>query len=51
MHGHGKMTNADGTSYEGNFTNNLMDGEGTYVDADKHVWEGIFVNGTFESKI
>jgi hypothetical protein len=51
MHGHGKMVYADGTSYEGQWENNLMSGEGTYIDMDEVKWIGIFVNGTFESKI
>ena len=45
------MVYADGTSYEGTWVNNLMHGEGIYVDADGVQWTGIFVNGTFESKI
>jgi hypothetical protein len=28
-----------------------MNGEGLYIDADKTPWEGIFVNGSYESKI
>lgn len=28
-----------------------MHGEGTYIDADQVKWEGIFVNGHYESKI
>ena len=28
-----------------------MHGEGVYVDADATPWEGIFVNGSYESKI
>ena len=45
------MVNADGTSYDGDWANNLMNGEGIYIDADKTPWEGIFVNGSYESKI
>lgn len=45
MQGKGKMVNADGTSYDGQWNNNAMHGEGCYVDADKVTWEGIFVNG------
>ena len=51
MHGFGKMVYADGTSYEGTWSSNVMHGEGTYVDADGVSWTGIFVNGSFESKI
>ena len=45
------MVYADGTSYEGAWENNLMSGEGSYVDADGVKLQGIFVKGTFESKI
>ena len=51
IHGRGKMVYADGTSYEGQWDRNLMNGEGTYVDIDGVKWTGIFVNGSFESKI
>ena len=51
MHGFGKMVYADGTSYEGTWSGNLMHGEGNYVDVDGVTWTGIFVNGSFESKI
>jgi hypothetical protein len=51
MHGKGKITNADGTTYDGEWTENVMNGVGTYVDLDKVTWNGIFINGTFESKI
>lgn len=51
MSGKGKMVNADGTSYEGDWLDNLMHGEGVYVDIDKVKWEGIFINGSYESKI
>ena len=51
MHGEGKMTYADGTSFEGSWCQNLMHGEGEYVDAEGVTWSGIFVDGSFESKI
>ena len=51
MHGFGKMVYADGTSYEGSWAGNLMHGDGLYVDAEGVQWTGIFVNGSFESKI
>jgi len=51
MHGEGKMLYADGTSYEGAWSQNLMNGIGTYVDAEGVTWMGIFVKGSFESKI
>ena len=51
MSGKGKMVNADGSSYEGDWSNNVMNGEGVYFDIDKVKWEGIFINGSYESKI
>ena len=51
MNGHGKMSYPDGSSYDGQWQNNLMHGDGTYIDADQIKWEGIFVNGSYESKI
>lgn len=45
------MVYADGSQYEGQWNNNLMDGEGCYVDADKITWNGIFVEGQYDSKI
>jgi hypothetical protein len=51
MHGTGKMVYADGTSYEGEWCQNQMHGEGIYTDSDSTVWEGIFVNGSYQSKI
>ena len=51
MNGFGKMVYADGSSYEGEWKSNLMSGEGVYIDADKIRWEGIFVDGQFDSKI
>jgi hypothetical protein len=51
MHGIGKMVNADGTSYEGEWTNNKMNGDGTYIDIEGVNWTGIFVNGSYESKL
>ena len=51
MHGKGKIVNADGTSYEGDWENSLMHGEGLYIDAENMKWAGIFINGSYESKI
>ena len=51
MEGFGKMVYADGSTYEGNWTNNLMNGDGVYVDAERITWTGIFVEGQFDSKI
>jgi len=51
MHGMGKMTNQDGTSYVGMWALNKMNGEGVYIDAHKAIWEGIFVNNQYQSKL
>merc|ERR1712167_533771 len=51
MHGNGKIVNADGTSYEGAWSENMMHGKGKYIDCDGMVWEGIFINGSYESKV
>ena len=51
MCGFGKMTYPDGTSYMGQWAQNKMNGDGVYVDAQKVIWEGIFVNNQYESKI
>ena len=51
MHGKGKILNADGTSYEGDWENSLMNVEGLYIDAEDMRWAGIFINGSYESKI
>ena len=51
MNGHGKMEYTDGSVYEGNWFNNLMHGDGVYIDSDRITWTGIFVNGQFDSKI
>lgn len=51
MHGKGKIVNADGTSYVGDWAQNVMSGEGCYIDIDQVKWEGIFINGSYESKI
>ena len=51
MQDNGKMDYADGSSYEGEWKDNMMHGNGIYFDQDKIEWNGIFVNGTFDSKI
>jgi hypothetical protein len=51
MSGKGIMQFADGSKYNGDWENNLMHGVGAYDDPDGVHWEGIFVNGSFESKI
>ena len=46
-HGTVTLTYADGSSYEGDFTNNRPNGMGkmTYPDGNKTVYEGKFHNG------
>ena len=51
QNGKGKMQYADGSSYIGQWLANKMHGEGIYVDSESIRWEGIFVNGSFESKL
>lgn len=45
------MVNSDGSSYEGEWLNNVWHGEGVYIDTEKVKWEGIYINGSYESKI
>ena len=45
------MQYPDGSSYEGAWHNNLMHGEGVYTDSEGIRWEGIFVDGGYESKM
>jgi hypothetical protein len=45
------MVYADGSSYDGEWHNNLMHGEGIYIDTDRITWTGIFVEGSYDSKI
>lgn len=45
------MENTDGTGYKGEWLNGMMHGEGCYTDLDKIKWEGIFINGGYDSKI
>ena len=49
--GIGKIKYADGSSYDGQWHENLMHGEGEFVDAEGVHWPGIYVQGTFESKL
>jgi len=51
MSGSGLMSYADGSKYDGEWYENAMHGEGVYTDPDQVKWEGIFVFGSFESKI
>ncbi|CAI2374964.1 unnamed protein product [Moneuplotes crassus] len=50
-HGTGRIEYLDGSSYEGEWEQDKMHGNGVYVDNDQVVWEGIFVDNTFESNI
>lgn len=49
--GKGTIKYADGSGYEGAWNANKMHGEGVYIDTEGIKWNGIFVNGTFESKL
>ena len=51
QNGQGKMQFPDGSSYEGSWVDNLMHGEGVYTDSELIRWPGIYVKGTFESKL
>lgn len=45
------MVYADGTTYEGQWSDNVMHGEGSFLDSDSVRWDGFFINGSYESKI
>lgn len=45
------MQYPDGSYYNGEWENDMMHGEGKFVDKEGMVWEGVFINNTFESKI
>ena len=49
--GKGAIKYPDGSSYEGTWLKNQMHGEGCYVDAEGIRWPGIYVEGSFESKL
>jgi hypothetical protein len=51
MAGFGKMIYKDKSTYEGNWENSMMHGDGLYIDKQGMNWNGIFVNGVFDSKI
>jgi hypothetical protein len=51
MSGKGTMQYADGSRYEGEWALNKMHGEGVFLDPDQVTWRGIFVYGSYESKI
>lgn len=47
----GRIDYPDGSSYDGQWEDDMMHGYGQYLDSDGILWNGIFVNNTFESKI
>ena len=47
LNGKGKRTNIDGTTYEGDFRDNLYHGQGTYTFEDGTFYEGEFKNHHF----
>ena len=51
MSGFGKMTYKDKSTYEGNWEDGMMHGDGLYIDKAGMNWNGIFVKGVFDSKI
>ena len=44
-HGLGKYTGADGSSYEGQWSEGKMHGQGTFVNAKGQKFAGQFFNG------
>lgn len=49
--GSGTYEFPDGTVYSGTWKNHRMDGEGTFQDKNSRRWNGVFVEGVFQSKI
>lgn len=45
------MQYPDGSYYDGEWENDMMHGEGTFKDKEGMIWEGVFINNTYESKI
>ena len=48
MHGQGKLTYADGSSYTGEFANDLRHGVGKYVACDGSIKEGLWKDDNFQ---
>jgi len=51
MSGEGTMHFNNGDRYQGMWKNHLMHGSGVYVDRLGIEWNGIFINGVFDSTI
>jgi len=49
-HGHGLMQYPDGSSYDGQWEKDEMHGIGKYIDSKELIWEGLFVNNTYQSQ-
>ena len=45
------MQYPDGSYYDGEWENDMMHGEGTFKDKEGMIWQGVFINNTYESKI
>lgn len=50
-HGHGTYYFPNGAKYVGYWENHLMHGKGIYTDTNSLIWEGVFLNGSFDSTI
>mmetsp|Transcript_5823 Transcript_5823/g.10388 ORF Transcript_5823/g.10388 Transcript_5823/m.10388 type:complete len:321 (+) Transcript_5823:126-1088(+) len=50
-HGHGTYYFPNGAKYVGYWENHFMHGKGVYTDTNGIVWEGVFINGTYDSTI
>ncbi|OMJ85777.1 hypothetical protein SteCoe_12846 [Stentor coeruleus] len=51
QHGQGTFYFPNGAKYIGQWENHKMSGRGTYFDPYGVPWEGVFINGTFDSTI
>ena len=51
QNGQGSYTFANGTKYIGEWKNHSMHGLGVYIDEKGGEWEGVFIDGSYESKI
>lgn len=49
-HGKGKLLYSNGDIYEGEFKDNLHDGQGTYDFKNKDKYEGQWIKGNREGK-